>query len=125
MSDAQFAPTTPERIARNESIFREANEKIRDRAEASVQSEATRVPFICECAAPMCRELLSLTLAEYSEIRANDRWFLNAVGHNAVVGSAATVVAANERYEIAEKMGEAGEHAERFAGGVVPEVRDG
>jgi hypothetical protein len=115
MDEAQFAPTTPERIARNDSIFREANERIRELVQSLDGAGPARVPFICECAAPMCRELLPLTLKEYGEVRANDRWFLNAVGHNAVAGASAQVVAARGRYEIVEKVGEAGEHAERFA----------
>jgi hypothetical protein len=63
----------------------------------------------------MCREVLLLTVEEYDAVRRNDRWFLNALGHNAVAGATTQVVRANERYEIVEKVGEAGEHAERFA----------
>jgi hypothetical protein len=112
---AQFAPTTPERIARNEAIFREANDGIRAKAESFDGASLKRVPFICEGAEPRCRELLLLTLDEYRKARESDRWFLNAVGHDAAAGPYSQVIVATDRYVIAEKLGEAGEHAERFA----------
>ena len=114
MEETQFSPTTPERIARNQSIFREANETLRRRVE-SLDGATMRVPFVCECAAPECRELVLLTFQEYSRVRTSDRWFLSAVGHEAVAGPSSQVIAATDRYVIAEKVGDAGEHAERFA----------
>jgi hypothetical protein len=114
MEEPTFAPTTPERIARNQVIFREANDRLRDRIE-SMDGDLGRVPFICECAAPECRELVSLTLEEYARVRKSDRWFFNAVGHEAVAGPSSQTIAATDRYVIAEKVGDAGEYAERFA----------
>ena len=52
-----------ERIARNDSTFREANEKI---AKAATGCEwVEQVPFICECATESCTVIVNLSLAEY------------------------------------------------------------
>ena len=56
-----------EQVARNDAVYREANERIRSAAvECGVNGQ---VPFICECADPECRAILLLTLPEYEEIR--------------------------------------------------------
>ena len=58
-----------EQIARNDAIYRDANERIE---RAAVEYEVTgAVPFICECADPECRGVVLLTLREYEEIRAS------------------------------------------------------
>ena len=43
-------PMTEERIARNDSIFRDANEQINASAREHDTDEEQAVPFICECA---------------------------------------------------------------------------
>jgi hypothetical protein len=101
-----------ERVARNEATFREANEAIEDAAE---QAELTDVfPVICECADPGCTEILRVSAPEYEEVRAEPRWFINAIGHVANAEGWGEVVATRERYEIVAKQGEAGELVERL-----------
>ena len=58
-----------ERIARNQATFRAANERIG--AAAGVYDVATPVPFICECADPICTEVVLLELDQYEEIRSD------------------------------------------------------
>ena len=114
--DARFAPVTAERIARNQSVFRDANERIREAAEEH-GAGTHPVPFVCECAAPGCREMLRLTLAEYRSIRRDPARFLVASGHQAAARGLAEVVAENEGYAVTEKLGEAKAVAEELADG--------
>jgi hypothetical protein len=99
-----------ERIAKNQAIFRDANERIH--AAAGVYDVSMRVPFICECADPTCSEVVPLELREYQEVRADPRRFLNVPGHEAASQGAAIVVEERDRYVIAEKIGHAAEVAE-------------
>jgi hypothetical protein len=70
-----------ERLARNESVFRELNEALG----AHVHEPATRGDdlsgFVCECADPDCELTVSLYLYRYEEIRRNAQLFLVAPGH--------------------------------------------
>jgi hypothetical protein len=52
-----------ERIARNNQTFREANEKIRAKAD-EYDAPLERIPFLCECPRPDCTEIVRLTLSE-------------------------------------------------------------
>lgn len=115
---AEFAPTTAERIARNDDTFRSANEKIRESAER--YGFADPVPFLCECADPTCSELLRVDLSTYADVRAHPRWFIKAPGHEAADGRFAEVVSTEDGFVIAEKVGAAGEIAERLDGGGEP-----
>ena len=97
-----------ERIARNDSTFRDANEKI---AKAASEYELVeKVPFICECATESCTEIVRLSLAEYEGVRSVPMRFFVAPGHQASEG----VVSLQEDrggYVVLEKEGRAGEVA--------------
>ena len=101
---------TEERIALNNATFRNANERIS--TAAGVYDVDMPVPFICECADRSCSEIVRLELAEYEEIRADSRHFLNAPGHQAAAQGAAVVVAERDGYVIVEKVGHAGDIVE-------------
>jgi hypothetical protein len=94
-----------ERVARNDSIFRDANEKINDAV--TRYGVDGRLPFICECADPACTEIVHLDPATYEQIRANPLLFLNARGHNTAGGPYAAVVERGDGYEVIEKQGPA------------------
>jgi len=71
-----------ERLARNEVMFRAINERIRELAlRFSVADEP--IGFICECADETCVEKVTLTLAQYEEMRALPARFAVAPGHEA------------------------------------------
>jgi hypothetical protein len=103
---------TDERIARNEAVFREANERIRDAADRYDIRE--RVPFVCECAAETCTEILRLSLTEYEHVRSHPTWFVNAPGHHAPFAPAVQLVEERDGYVVAEKVGRAAEVAEEL-----------
>jgi hypothetical protein len=67
-----------ERIARNEALFREVNERI---AESAQRFESDRAEFVCECAAQDCTERVEATLDEYEHARADGTRFLMRPGH--------------------------------------------
>jgi hypothetical protein len=97
-----------ERIARNDSVFREANEKIADYA--SGHDFVDQVPFICECATESCLTIVDLSLAEYEEVRSSPTRFFVARGHEESEG-AISMLEDRERYLLVEKDGRAGEIA--------------
>jgi hypothetical protein len=105
---------TAERIARNEAIFRDANEGVR-RAAAEYGVETRHLPFICECADPRCTHVALLDIAEYERIRSNPRWFMNVPGHEVAAQGYAQVVEQYADYFIVEKIGAAGEIVEKLA----------
>ena len=99
------------RLAQNQSIFREANERIE--AAADAMGLWQYLPFICECPVEQCTELVQLTMDEYESIRQDPTWFLTARGHESVSvdAGAAVVVERRERYVLVEKIGIAGDVA--------------
>ena len=101
-----------ERVAQNESIFRDANEKLRERF-ARDQDEETRLPFLCECANARCTRVLTLTLDEYAAVRAHPARFLTLPEHEEP--ETEVVVCEEQRYQIVQKKGEAADVAARLA----------
>jgi hypothetical protein len=98
---------TAERVAANDATFRDANERIEEKAtELGIDHP---VPFICECAEPRCHELISPGLAEYEAVRAQPTWFINVPGHERTAGPHARVVAEHDGYVVVEKVGRAAE----------------
>jgi hypothetical protein len=99
-----------EQVARNDAVFRAANERI-ELAAARVQA-AEPLPFICECADLTCRELVPLTRAEYEGVRRQPTWFLVAPGHEGGSDGAARIVERGNAYFVVEKLGSAADVAE-------------
>lgn len=113
-TDRSTAGLSAERIARNDAIFRQANEGIGAAAVAAgIEDE---IPFICECADPDCRELIQMKVTEYREIRQDARRFWNVPGHQASSQGWAQVIENHDRYLVVEKIGPAGDVAEQLEG---------
>jgi hypothetical protein len=113
-TDHSTAGLSAERIARNDAIFRNANEGISEAAEAAGIED--QVPFVCECADPACREIVQMSMQEYREIREDPRLFLNVPGHEASAQGWGQVVENRDRYVVVVKVGPAGEVAEQLEG---------
>ena len=88
-----------ERVARNEALFREVNERIRDVNEDA--PAASETDYVCECGDPGCTEPVSLTEVEYEEVRAVATHFVVRPGH--VVPDVEVVVAHNDRFDVVRK----------------------
>jgi hypothetical protein len=109
VEDGESAAVTPEprlsRLAKNEAVFREVNERISeitaDLAEGAAYPE--RVDgLICECSDPLCLERIGpLEVAEYEAVRQDPRRFLVAVGHEA--SDVEHVVEEHRAYSVVEK----------------------
>lgn len=101
-----------ERVGRNDAIFREANERISDSAEAEEMTE--EIPFLCECADESCTEIVRLSADEYEYVRSNATDFLNAPGHEVAAGPHGDVIERNGRFVIVRKRGIAAEIVEEL-----------
>lgn len=93
-----------ERAAQNESIFRDANERVEERL-GELTLEEGRSPFLCECEDIRCRAMLRLTREEYEQVRSRPNRFMIAPGHPY---TDAHVVAEDTRFLVIEKAGRAG-----------------
>ncbi len=97
--------TRAHRLGRNESLFREVNERIGqlDRTLARPGLETDSLwEFICECGDQACCEPVSLRSSEYEGIRARATSFLIVPGHD--VAEIERVVERCERFEVVEKV---------------------
>ena len=101
-----------EQVARNDAIYRDANERIKSAAEE--YEVGGPIPFICECADPECRSVVLLTMSEYEEIRAQPTHFLNLPGHDRDRGRAYRDRADGASYIVVEKIGRAGDVVEEL-----------
>ena len=104
---SRMGDESAERVAKNNAIFRAANERIRASAEKHRAMES-EVPFLCECQSPKCIEIVCMSLEEYGTIRSHPRRFLNALGHERVDGSNVRTVEQFAGHVVVEKLGEAG-----------------
>ena len=104
-----------EKIARNNAVFRDANEAIADAASRHGLDDGRLVPFVCECSDRGCTKVIRLTLDDYRRIRDNPRWFAHARGHEASVPGAVRLVDEGADHAVVEKLGDAGDLAARLA----------
>jgi hypothetical protein len=104
---------TAARVARNESLYREVNERILELEERFGERERDReqslASFVCECATTGCAARIELSLDDYRLARSKPERFLIAPGH--VRPEFERVVLTTERFWLIEKFGEAGEIA--------------
>jgi hypothetical protein len=99
-----------ERAARNQSLFREVNERIRGLPD---RPPAVYELFICECHRDGCTEPISLTMAEYEAIRSDPTRFVVTPGH--FDPKVETCVHAQDgRFQVVEKIERSAEVAERL-----------
>jgi hypothetical protein len=97
------------RLALNQAIFREVNDRIAEVATGLVNPDPVRYEFFCECSDTDCTDRLELTLGEYESLRSNSTWFVVTPGHD--IPRIEQIVRRNDRYEIVTKLDEAGEIA--------------
>jgi len=89
----------------NEATFRKVNEGI------SAGSDDQRMVFACECGRLGCNQLVELSRSEYDAVREHPRRFFVLAGHELL--DIERVVARHDGYLVVEKVGHAGELAER------------
>jgi hypothetical protein len=91
-----------ERLARNEALFRQVNERVRDVSHAFATLDPSPIDFVCECGNPDCAEPISMMLAEYETVRAEPTHFFVVPAH--VVPAVERVIASYDRYVVVEKL---------------------
>src|SRR5581483_7942444 len=106
---------TAEKIARNDSTFRDANNEIEGAAIDYGLDPAKPIPFICECSNERCTEIISITLEEYMRVRSDPRWFAHAPGHEESIDGAVRLVERTPRFVLVEKIQHAGAKATELA----------
>lgn len=85
-----------ERLARNEALFREVNERVEELAE----TDSTE--FVCECSNTECIETVELTLSSYERIRSNSTWFVIKADHD--IPQIERVISRDDGYVVVEKL---------------------
>lgn len=113
MANAEPSAPGEAKRARNQTVFREANEQIRDVVDG-FDAVLPEVPFLCECSDPACRRLLNVSMSVYREVRESPRRFLHALDHQND-GTSATVVEKFDGFAVLEKEGVAADVAETEA----------
>jgi hypothetical protein len=98
LSDLSELDLRRERAAKNQSLFREVNERIED-----ASSTASFVSFVCECSDVTCDATVPLALEEYEHVRAHPNRFIVLPGHNVV--DVEIVDVASDRYFVVSKLG--------------------
>jgi uncharacterized UPF0160 family protein len=95
--------TRQERVGKNEVLFRDVNERIKDiNRDMGVEDEAD---FICECGNVDCAVPITLKLHEYESVRGHPARFVLFPGHEDL--DVERVVEQNDRFIVVEKFPEA------------------
>src|SRR5215212_8831802 len=111
MSSADSQARSALRVGRNQSLFRSVNEQI-ESANDRFGVTTEQVEFVCECAAQECTERITLTLAQYEELRRVPTHFIVKPGH--VYPEFERVVEEVNGYVVVEKRGEAAVEARKL-----------
>jgi hypothetical protein len=98
------------RAGRNQTLFREVNERLEGLAEA-FQHVTETSSFACECADLGCTAMMDLRLSEYEAVRSHPNQFAVLPGH--VYPDGEEVVAEHDRSVIVSKLGVGAKIAEQ------------
>jgi hypothetical protein len=98
------------RMAQNEALFREVNERVKDIA--SKLGDDGGYEYFCECANKDCTFRISMRLGDYERLRSDPRQFVVLPDH--FTPEIEDVVLRNERFWVVRKSGEAGEYVEHL-----------
>jgi len=98
-----------QRLAQNESLFREVNERV----EAVAHQLGPTIPyeFLCECANPDCTSKVALSIDEYEAVREDSAQFVVVPLH--YTSEVEELVVQVDAYWVVRKTGEAAEYAKR------------
>jgi hypothetical protein len=99
-----------QRLAQNEVLFREVNERV----ETLAHQLGPNVPyeFLCECANADCTFRLTLPLKAYESVRADPQQFVVLPLH--YTPEVEDLVLKEDAYWVVRKTGEAGEYVEQL-----------
>lgn len=89
-----------ERIGLNEAVFREVNERIENLAQ-TFELKGEPLDLVCECGDATCVQRISMTQAEYEELRSEPHQFAVHPGHE--YPDVEDVVGRRKGYDIVSK----------------------
>ena len=96
-----------QRLAQNEALFREVNERVR--AVAHKLGPSLPYEFLCECARVDCTARLALSIHEYEAIREDStQFFVSPLHYSSEIDE---VVVRGDVYWVVRKIGEAADYA--------------
>jgi hypothetical protein len=98
------------RLAQNETLFREVNERVEDLALGQTDEDHV-YEFFCECSNAHCDLKLSLPLSTYEQARTDSTVFIVAVGHD--LPEIEEVVLRGAGFQLVRKRGEAADLADQ------------
>jgi hypothetical protein len=90
--------TRKDRLARNEALFREVNERVEEVGE---RAGLDMIDFICECGDADCTAAIPLTESEYEQIRTDPVLFAILPGH--AIREIEDVVSEGDRFQVVRK----------------------
>ena len=96
-----------DRIARNEAVFREVNERVQALEDSTslrdiVDDQIELIEFFCECGDLACMVKIPLRKREYEEVRAHPTRFFVAAGHE--IPTVERIVSTTDRFLVVEKL---------------------
>jgi len=100
-----------ERLARNEALFRDVNERVREIAAVHGQDEHI-YEFYCECSNADCTFQVRATLADYEAVREHPARFVIAPNHS--MPEIERIVERTGSWWVVEKEGEFAELVEEL-----------
>jgi len=68
-----------ERLARNQALFREVNERLLELSEGF--QDGSKQQFVCECSNEDCTLTVTMNHDEYESVRAHSTFFVVSTGH--------------------------------------------
>jgi hypothetical protein len=94
-----------ERAAKNQSLFREVNQRVVElEQEQALDGRRPDFEVLCECANADCHEFITVRAEEFQEVRRSSIRFLIRAGHEWT--DVERVVNQNDGYIVVEKFGE-------------------
>jgi len=98
------------RAAANQSLFRVVNERLKE-LNASFEPLVREAQFVCECARLGCIERVTMTVAEYEDVRRMPNRFIVKPGPEHFLPAAERIVDSDLDYLVVEKLDQAGTEA--------------
>ena len=118
MSVAQDLEARRVRAAKNQSLFREVNERIEQLAAGKPGSTfkemrlAMQIDLACECMDESCAKEVTMTVEQYEAIRAESNSFFVIPGHE--VSDVEEIGHRGAKYVVVRKLGSGAAVAEKF-----------
>lgn len=90
-----------ERLARNQALFREVNERLLELSEGLQDGS---MQFVCECSNDDCTVTVTMNHKEYESVRAHSTFFVVASGHEIL--EVENVIDRQDGWAIVQKVAE-------------------